>query len=162
MKQDLAVGQQIYDARKAAGLTQAQLARRIGTTQSVISDLEDAEYDGHSLAMLRRIADALDLSVRVSFVPSAEASPAKTSSAKAGCRYLLGSTPPRTPCPTGAAAGRPAARGRSLQGRLHPRSSLASAAGRSLRRSVSTARPPARKPPFRPVGKTADGRAGPV
>lgn len=76
MKQDLAVGQQIYDAREAAGLTQAQLARRIGTTQSVISQLENAEYEGHSLAMLRRIAEALDLSVRVSFVPSAEASPA--------------------------------------------------------------------------------------
>ena len=68
IKQDMAVGQQIYEARKAAGLTQAQLAQRIGTTQSVISDLEDAEYDGHSLAMLRRIAAALDLSVQVSLV----------------------------------------------------------------------------------------------
>jgi ribosome-binding protein aMBF1 (putative translation factor) len=76
IKQDMSVGQQIYDARKAAGLTQAQLARRIGTTQSVISDLEDAEYEGHSLPMLRRVAEALDLSVRVSFVPAQEASPA--------------------------------------------------------------------------------------
>ncbi len=33
----------------AVGLTQAQLAERVGTTQSVISDLEDAEYEGHSI-----------------------------------------------------------------------------------------------------------------
>jgi ribosome-binding protein aMBF1 (putative translation factor) len=70
IKQDMAVGQQIYEARKAAGLTQAQLAKRVGTTQSVISDMEDAEYEGHSMPMLRRIASALDLAVVVSFIPS--------------------------------------------------------------------------------------------
>lgn len=69
VKQAMAVGQQIYEARKAAGLTQAQLAERVGTTQSVISDLEDAEYEGHSMPMLRRIAAALNLTVQVSFVP---------------------------------------------------------------------------------------------
>lgn len=73
IKQEMAVGQQVYESRKAAGLTQAQLAERIGTTQSVISDLEDAEYEGHSLAMLRRIASALGLSVQVSFVQPPEA-----------------------------------------------------------------------------------------
>jgi len=72
MKQAMAVGQQIYDARKAASLTQTQLAERVGTTQSVISDLEDAEYEGHSMPMLRRIAAALDLTVQVSFVPSSD------------------------------------------------------------------------------------------
>lgn len=71
MKQDLAIGSQIYHARKAAGLTQAQLAKRVGTTQSIISDLEDAEYQGHSMSMLRRIATALGLSVRVEFVDTA-------------------------------------------------------------------------------------------
>ena len=75
MKQAMAVGQQIYDARKAAGLTQAELAERVGTTQSVISDLEDAEYEGHSMPMLRRIAAALDLSVQVSFVASSGLGP---------------------------------------------------------------------------------------
>jgi len=39
----------IYDARKAAGLTQKQLAELIGTDQAVISRLEDSDYDGHSL-----------------------------------------------------------------------------------------------------------------
>ena len=46
----------IYDIRKQAGLTQSQLAEAIGTTQSVIARLEDADYEGHSLSMLTRIA----------------------------------------------------------------------------------------------------------
>jgi hypothetical protein len=41
----------------------------IGTTASVISRLEDADYEGHSLAMLRRIAAALDKRVEIRFVP---------------------------------------------------------------------------------------------
>jgi transcriptional regulator with XRE-family HTH domain len=45
----------VDDLRVGAKLTQAQLAKRVGTTQSVISRLEDADYEGHSLAMLRRI-----------------------------------------------------------------------------------------------------------
>jgi ribosome-binding protein aMBF1 (putative translation factor) len=50
----------IYDVRKQAGLTQRQLADLVGTTQSVIARLEDADYDGHSLSMLARIASALN------------------------------------------------------------------------------------------------------
>jgi transcriptional regulator with XRE-family HTH domain len=53
------IGQLIYDARTKAGLTQKQLANRLGTTQSVISRLESADYEGHSLSMLQRIAEAL-------------------------------------------------------------------------------------------------------
>jgi len=59
----------IYDARTAAGLTQAQLAELIGTKQPVIARLEDADYDGHSLSMLRRIAEALGRRLDVSFAP---------------------------------------------------------------------------------------------
>ena len=54
-----AVAQLIYAARNKAGLSQAELAERIGTRQSVISRLEDADYEGHSLSMLHRIAAAL-------------------------------------------------------------------------------------------------------
>ena len=61
--------QAIYDARLAAGLTQTQLARLAGTTQSAISRLEDGDYDRHSLAMLERIAAALHRRVEVRFVP---------------------------------------------------------------------------------------------
>jgi transcriptional regulator with XRE-family HTH domain len=53
------IGQLIYDARTKTGLTQKQLAHRLGTTQSVISRLESADYEGHSLSMLQRIAEAL-------------------------------------------------------------------------------------------------------
>ena len=63
----------IYDARIAAGLTQKQLADLVGTRQSVISRLEDADYDRHSLAMLDRIASALHKRVEVRFVPSTPA-----------------------------------------------------------------------------------------
>ena len=45
------------------------LARKVGTTASVSCRLEDADYDGHSLRMLRRIADALKQRVHISFVP---------------------------------------------------------------------------------------------
>ena len=63
------VARKIYELRKKAGLTQAQVAKMIGTTASVISRLEDADYEGHSLAMLRRIAAALNKRVEIRFVP---------------------------------------------------------------------------------------------
>lgn len=62
------VARTIYDARIKAGLTQKQLAKFVGTTQSVIARLEDADYEGHSLNMLNRIAAALNKSVDIRFV----------------------------------------------------------------------------------------------
>jgi predicted XRE-type DNA-binding protein len=59
----------IYDVRKQAGLTQKQLADLIGTTQSVIARLEDADYEGHSLSMLVRIAAALDRKLKIEMLP---------------------------------------------------------------------------------------------
>jgi DNA-binding XRE family transcriptional regulator len=53
------IARRLYDMRTEAGLTQGQLAELVGTTQSVISRLEDSDYNGHSLAMLSRIAEAL-------------------------------------------------------------------------------------------------------
>jgi ribosome-binding protein aMBF1 (putative translation factor) len=64
-----AVAQLIYDARSKAGLTQQQLAARIGTKQSVIARLEDADYEGHSLSMLQRIACALNQRVEINLLP---------------------------------------------------------------------------------------------
>jgi transcriptional regulator with XRE-family HTH domain len=57
----------IYDARQNAGLSQAQLADRIGTRQGVISRLEDADYEGHSLNMLLKIATALGKQIHIGF-----------------------------------------------------------------------------------------------
>ncbi len=50
----------LYNMRTEAGLTQGQLAELVGTTQSVISRLEDSDYEGHSLSMLNRIAEAMN------------------------------------------------------------------------------------------------------
>jgi ribosome-binding protein aMBF1 (putative translation factor) len=70
---DLEVAQMIHDARTSAGLTQAQLARLVGTTQSVISRLEDADYTGHTLSLLRRVAAALGKRLKLQFSPGAAA-----------------------------------------------------------------------------------------
>ncbi len=66
------VGQEVYAMRVAAGLSQAELADRIGTHQSVIARLENADYDSHSLSMLNRIATALGKRVEVKFVDRVE------------------------------------------------------------------------------------------
>lgn len=68
-RENLRIAEQIYTLRTTAGLSQKDLARRVGTTQSVISRLEDADYDGHSLNMLARIAHALGHKVCIHFVP---------------------------------------------------------------------------------------------
>jgi ribosome-binding protein aMBF1 (putative translation factor) len=65
---DTEVASMIYDLRAKAGLSQRALAKKIGTTASVICRLEDADYEGHSLAMLRRIAAALSKRVEIRFV----------------------------------------------------------------------------------------------
>ena len=62
------VARMIYDLRKEAGLTQKELATRVGTTQSVFSRLEDADYGGHSLSMLSRIAASLNRRLMVSII----------------------------------------------------------------------------------------------
>lgn len=62
------IARQIHSLRTEAGLSQRQLAKRVGTSASVICRLEDADYEGHSLAMLRRIAVALDKRLQLRFV----------------------------------------------------------------------------------------------
>ena len=66
------LARRIYELREQAGLTQARLAKLIGTTESVISRLEDSDYTGHSLTMLRRIAEAVNKRVEIRFVPRKE------------------------------------------------------------------------------------------
>ena len=66
------VAQLIYDAREKAGLTQKELAELFGTKQPVIARLEDADYEGHSLALLHRIATALGQSLEIRLIQQAE------------------------------------------------------------------------------------------
>lgn len=65
---NMEIARTIYDLRTRAGLTQQELAARVGTTKSAICRLEDADYEGHSLTMLRRIAAALDRRIEVRFL----------------------------------------------------------------------------------------------
>jgi DNA-binding XRE family transcriptional regulator len=63
------IARELYNLRAKNGLTQKQLAKLVGTTPSVISRLENADYSGHSLSMIQRIASALNRRVDVKFVP---------------------------------------------------------------------------------------------
>ena len=51
--------------RKESGMSQKELAERVGTTQQQISRLESPSYEGHSLSMLRRVAGFLGATVHV-------------------------------------------------------------------------------------------------
>lgn len=73
------VAQMIYDARMEAGLTQGKMAELIGTQQSVIARLEDADYTGHSLTMLQKIAGALGRDLEMRFVRTRRRAPWGTS-----------------------------------------------------------------------------------
>ena len=65
----LQIARQVYALRIDAGLTQIELASQVGTSHSVISRLEDDDYEGHSLNLLRRVGVALNMKVEVRFVP---------------------------------------------------------------------------------------------
>jgi transcriptional regulator with XRE-family HTH domain len=64
---DVAV--KLASLRKASGLSQKQLAKRVGTSQQQISRLESPSYEGHSLSMLRRVAEVLGATVHVEIQP---------------------------------------------------------------------------------------------
>jgi len=53
--------------RKKSGLSQKELAQRLGTSQQQISRLESPSYEGHSLSMLRRVAEVLGAHLHVHF-----------------------------------------------------------------------------------------------
>jgi len=62
------IARDLYTLRMKSGLTQKKLAKLVGTTPSVISRLENADYSGHSLNMIQRIASALNRHVDIRFV----------------------------------------------------------------------------------------------
>ncbi len=64
------VALQIAALREKAGLSQKELARKLHTSQQQISRLESPSYEGHSLSMLRRVANALGATVRVTLESS--------------------------------------------------------------------------------------------
>ena len=64
------VGQRIHDARDTAGLSQRELARRMGTSQAAIDRLESGGV-GATITTLQRVATALGLEVSVELRPTA-------------------------------------------------------------------------------------------
>lgn len=66
------VALQIAALRQQAGLSQKELAKLLKTSQQQISRLESPDYEGHSLSMLRRVAEALHVRIRVIFEPDIE------------------------------------------------------------------------------------------
>ena len=65
--------------RKESGLSQKELAKRVGTTQQQISRLESTSYEGHSLSMLRRVAEAFGATIHIELLrgkPAATIGPA--------------------------------------------------------------------------------------
>lgn len=67
VEQDLALGQLIHDLRVQAGLSQRELADRMGTTQSVISRLEEGGGARNRIDTLARVASGLDRHLVLSF-----------------------------------------------------------------------------------------------
>jgi DNA-binding XRE family transcriptional regulator len=57
-REKLSIGEQLVRMRLAAGLTQAEVAKKAGTTASAISRYENAEYDRYEVRTLRKIAEA--------------------------------------------------------------------------------------------------------
>lgn len=68
--QRLQIAEQIARARQAAGLTQAGLARRMGTSQPAVARLEHGEYGGYTVAILARAAHALGRRLRIELIPA--------------------------------------------------------------------------------------------
>jgi ribosome-binding protein aMBF1 (putative translation factor) len=64
----------IYAERTKAGLTQKELADKAGTHQSVIARLEDAEYNGRTIELLRCVLRGLGLRLAVSAEPLLDSS----------------------------------------------------------------------------------------
>ena len=62
------LARKLFELRTQAGLSQRQLAELVGTSASAICRLEDADYEGHSLSVLKRIAEALDRRIEIRFV----------------------------------------------------------------------------------------------
>jgi transcriptional regulator with XRE-family HTH domain len=76
------VALQIAALREKAGLSQRALARKLKTSQQQISRLESPSYEGHSLSMLRRVAEALGATVHVTIAPRSRTEPMVLSEGK--------------------------------------------------------------------------------
>ncbi len=64
----LFVSEQIAKLRKSANLTQEALAKKIHSTKSAVSRYESATYNGYSISLLKKIANACEADLQIKFV----------------------------------------------------------------------------------------------
>lgn len=67
VRSDFELGQLIYDLRTQAGISQAELARRMNTSQSAVSRMEEGGGARNRLDTLVRVARALGRHLVLSF-----------------------------------------------------------------------------------------------
>jgi len=72
----LQLANQIAKLRERSGLTQAELARRIGTQQAGVARMERSTYRGYTVATLAKIAAATSARLEVRLIPSRRKVPA--------------------------------------------------------------------------------------
>jgi transcriptional regulator with XRE-family HTH domain len=90
----LLIAEEVCALRERHGLSQAALAKEIGSSQSSIARLENMDYRGHSISLLRRIAAAVGEDVSVRFV-----SAPRSASARTQASLTTSSTPPKKSTP---------------------------------------------------------------
>lgn len=59
----MSLGERVHAARTKSSLTQQQLATAAGTSSGVISEIERGVYKSPGIDLVRRIADALGVSI---------------------------------------------------------------------------------------------------
>jgi len=68
LKAEFQLAEEIIKARAKAKMTQAELARRIGTKSTAISRLESPNYGKASISMLKKVAQALGCELQIRLV----------------------------------------------------------------------------------------------
>lgn len=63
------IASQIRVIRQQRGMTQAALAKKLKTTQTAVSRLEDPSYGRYSVQLLLAVGKALDVALLVKYVP---------------------------------------------------------------------------------------------
>ena len=80
LAEEFAFLDEVLKARSEAGLTQAEVAALVGTTQSAIARLESAEpKHSPSIATLQKYAKALGYTVQIRLVKNDQREPARSS-----------------------------------------------------------------------------------
>ncbi|MHB8084299.1 MAG: helix-turn-helix domain-containing protein [Dehalococcoidia bacterium] len=67
-----AIALQIKALRQSRGLTQKEFANKIGTYQATISKYENESYKGHSIRILKEIAQVFDVVLIIRFTSFSE------------------------------------------------------------------------------------------